>query len=79
MKDDRRRSLAARVRNEAIKLAIEERSPYPERCFFIEAEMASAAGTYIREAADEGMSLVLVAADGSIRVLTPEEARSIAR
>lgn len=71
-------SPAAEVMDEAIQLALEERSPYPERSFFLDADMASVAGTHIMSAAEEGRSLVLVDADKSVHILTPEEARSIA-
>jgi hypothetical protein len=66
-----KRSPAAKVMDEAIELAVEGRSPYPERAAFIDAD-ASEAGHEIKRAADEGLSVVLVAADGSTRVLNPE-------
>ena len=71
MSTDGNRSPAAKVMNEAIDLAIEGRSPYPERAAFIDAD-APSAGHEIERAADEGLSVVLVSADGSTRVLTPE-------
>lgn len=71
MNSDNGRSPAAKVMDEAIDLAIEGRSPYPERAAFIDADTASA-GHEIKRAADEGMPVVLVAADGSVRVLLPE-------
>lgn len=49
--------------DEAIDLAIEGRSPYPDRAAFIDADTASA-GHEIKRAAD----------DGSTCVLTPEAA-----
>jgi hypothetical protein len=67
------RSPAARVMDEAIDLAIEGRSPYPDRAAFIDAGTASA-GQEIKRAADEGLPVVLVATDGSARVLMPEAA-----
>jgi hypothetical protein len=66
-------SPAAKVMDEAIDLAIEGRSPYPERAAFIDADTASA-GHEIKRAADEGLPVVLVAADGSSQVLMPEAA-----
>jgi hypothetical protein len=66
-----RHSPAARVMDEAIDLAIEGRSPYPERAAFIDADAAEA-GVEIKRAADQGLAVVLVAADGSTRTLTPE-------
>jgi hypothetical protein len=68
------KSPAARVMAEAIDLAIEERSPYPERACFIDADEPSV-GAQIRRAADEGRAVVLVAADGSTRTLLPALAR----
>jgi hypothetical protein len=68
---DKIESPAARVMEEAIELAIEERSPYPEKAAFINADWPSV-GTEIRRAADEGRAVVLVAADGSTRTLLPE-------
>jgi hypothetical protein len=65
------RSPAARVMNEAIDLAIEGRSLYPERAAFIDVDTPSA-GHDIERAADEGLPVVLVSADGSTRVLKPE-------
>jgi hypothetical protein len=57
--------------DEAIELAIEGRSPYPEKAAFIDGDEPSA-GAEIRRAADEGRAVVLVAADGSTRTLLPE-------
>lgn len=71
MTDDNPRSPAAKVMDEAIDRAIEGRSPYPERAAFIDADTASA-GHEIKRAADEGLPVVLVAADCSYRVLMPE-------
>jgi hypothetical protein len=73
MSIDNRRSPAARIMDEAIDLAIEGRSPYPGRAAFIDADTASA-GHEIKRAADEGLPVVLVADDGSTRVLMPEVA-----
>jgi hypothetical protein len=58
--------------DEAIDLAIEGHSPYPERAVFVDAGSASA-GLEIKCAADEGLPVVLVAADGSAHVLAPEQ------
>jgi hypothetical protein len=62
---------AARVMDEAIELAIEARSPYPEKATFLDADEPTV-GAEIRRAADEGRAIVLVAADGSTRTLLPE-------
>jgi hypothetical protein len=64
-------SPAAKMMDEAIDLAIEGRSPYPEKAAFIDAD-APSAGHAIERAADQGLSVVLVSADGSTRVLRPE-------
>ncbi len=71
MSTARTQSPAARVMNEAIELAIEERSPYPEKAAFVDADEPYA-GAEIRRAADEGRAVVLVSADGSTRTLVPE-------
>ena len=61
---------ATKAMNEAIELAIEGDSPYPERAAFVDAD-DSHAGLEIKQYADQGTPVVLVAADGSSRVLTP--------
>jgi hypothetical protein len=71
MTADSNRSPAAKAMDEAIDLAIEGRSPYPERAAFIDAD-APSAGHDIERAADEGLSVVLVSSDGSTRILKPE-------
>lgn len=71
MTADSNRSPAANVMDEAIDRAIEGRSPYPSRAAFIDAE-TPLAGHDIERAANEGLSVVLVSADGSTRVLKPE-------
>jgi hypothetical protein len=68
-------SPAARVMNEAIELAIQERSPYPERVAFLDADDPTV-GAEIRRAIDEDRAVVLVAADGSTRTLLVEPAHS---
>ena len=75
MSTEKDRSPAAKVMDEAIDLALEGRSPYPERAAFIDADAAEA-GHEIRRAADQGLSVVLVAADGSTRILKPEPSAS---
>jgi hypothetical protein len=74
MNTDSDKSPAARVMDEAIELAIEEHSPYPEKAAFLDADEPSV-GSEIRRAADEGRAIVLVAADGSTRTLLPELAQ----
>jgi hypothetical protein len=68
------RSPAARAMDEAIELAIEGRSPYPDTAAFIEAEAPGAAEA-IKKAADEGRAVVLAYADGATRVLRAEPVR----
>jgi hypothetical protein len=67
---DLKRSPAAKVMDGAIDLVIEGRSPYPERAAFIDADTSSA-GQEILHAASREFFIVLVAADGSARVLRP--------
>ncbi|MGE5527424.1 MAG: hypothetical protein ACM3Q9_02040 [Methanosarcina sp.] len=57
--------------DEAIDLAIEGRSPYPEKAAFIDAGVPSA-GHAIERAVNQGRSVVLVSADGTARVLRPD-------
>jgi hypothetical protein len=66
-------SPAARAMDEAIELAIEERSPYPERAAFINADDPRT-GVAIKRAIDEDRAIVLVSADGSTRILPAEPA-----
>lgn len=61
-------SPAVRLMEEAIELAIEGRSPYPERAAFIDADEPTT-GAAIKRALDEDMAIVLVSADGSARIL----------
>ena len=68
-------SPAMRVMEEAIELAIEERSPYPERAAFINADSLDNEKT-IKRALGEQRAVVLVSADCSTRVLLPEPVRS---
>ncbi len=71
MSTDANQSPAGRIMDEAIELAIEERSPYPEKAAFVDADEPYI-GAEIRRAADEGRAVVLVSADGSTRILLPE-------
>jgi hypothetical protein len=75
MNTDNGDSPAVRVMNEAIELAIEERSPYPEKAAFINAS-GPHTGDAIRRAIDEDRAVVLVAADGSARILRAEPVHS---
>lgn len=64
-------SPAAKVMDEALDLAIEGRSPYPEKAAFIDADEPGA-GHAIERAADQGLSVVLVSADGSTPIALAE-------
>ena len=68
-------SPAMRVMDEAIELAIQERSPYPEYAAFINAD-TPATEEAIKRAFDERRAVVLASADGTTRVLLPEPVRS---
>lgn len=63
------RSPAAMVMDGAIDLAIDGRSPHPERR--VHRRRHAIGGHDIERAADEGRSVVLASADGSTRVLQP--------
>jgi hypothetical protein len=66
-------SPAGRVMDEAIEMAIEGRSPYPDKATFIDADTPAVyLDKEIRRAAEEGQAVVLVAADGSTRILGPD-------
>lgn len=62
--------MASKAMDEAIDLAIEGGSPYPSKALFLDAD-APYAGREIVRASDEGMAVVLVAEDGTSRVLEP--------
>ena len=65
------RTPAARAMHEAIELAIEGQSPYPDIAAFVDAE-APGAIEAIGKAADEGRAVVIAYADGITRVLPAE-------
>lgn len=62
--------MASKAMDEAIDLAIEGTSPYPERALFLDAD-APYAGEQILRASDEGIAVVLVSQDGTSRVIEP--------
>jgi hypothetical protein len=66
-------SPAGKVMDEAIELEIEGRSPYPKKAAFLDADVP---GTerFIRKAAKQGYSVVLVSANGDTRIMSPEAA-----
>jgi hypothetical protein len=68
-------SPAARVMDEAIDLAIEGRSPYPERAAFIDADTPGIDWAIDRAIKDD-LAVVLVSADGSARILRAEPVRA---
>lgn len=69
----RAESPASKVMDKAIDLAIEEKSPYPDKSTFIDADTPHT-DREIKVAAKEGQSAVVVSADGSARVISPEKA-----
>ncbi len=68
-------SPAVRAMDEAITLAIDGRSPYPERAAFVDADDACA-GAAIKRAIDEERAVVLVSSDGSTNILRVEAVHS---
>ena len=65
------RSPAAQAMRRAIDLAIDGSSPFPAHAAFVDAG-APSAGLEIDRAVGEGFAVVLVAGDGSTRVLHSE-------
>ncbi len=63
-----RQTPAGRVMNEAVELAIQGRSPYPDRAAFIDADTPTTERA-IDYARAEGRTIVLVAADGGTSVI----------
>lgn len=67
-------SPAGQVMREALDLAIEERSPYPDRSIFLDADVPlTVRRPEMERAAKEGLSVVLVSSDMNARVFSPEE------
>jgi hypothetical protein len=58
--------------DEAIELVLQERSPFPDRAWFMDYD-EERLGESIAQAFDQGMAVVLVWPDGSSRVLQPSE------
>ncbi len=65
-------SPASQLMDQAIELAIEEKSPYPEQAAFIDADTPYTERA-MKWAAKEGCSVVLVSPDLSTRIVKPEE------
>ncbi|MGE0857392.1 MAG: hypothetical protein AB7L18_15035 [Hyphomicrobiaceae bacterium] len=65
------KSAAAKAMDTAIELAIEGRSPFPERAAFVDADTPFA-GRDIERAASDGLAVVLVSADGDTKILHPQ-------
>jgi len=67
-------SAAGRLMSKAIDLAIEEKSPFPDRAVFVDVdtpvEQREAA---MGRAARDGMSVVLVSPDLTAQVVSPEQ------
>lgn len=64
------RSEAEKAFMEAVELGIEERSPYPDRAVFIDAEQPGA-GVAIARVAAEGKPVVLCSSNGVRQILSP--------
>jgi len=65
------RSPASKVMDEAIELAIAEESPYPESSAFID-DGTPFTERQIKKALRDGYAAVVVAADGSTRIVRSE-------
>ncbi len=65
-------SPAGKLMDEAIGLAIDEESPYPEQALFLDANTPHA-DREMKRAAREGYSIVLVSPDGDVQIVAPEE------
>ncbi|MGN6256483.1 MAG: hypothetical protein ACTHN3_01870 [Solirubrobacterales bacterium] len=63
--------MASKVMDEAIDLAIEGHSPYPNRAVFIDADLPTT-HSEIERAARKGAAAVVVSADGSTRIIWPK-------
>lgn len=64
-----------RAMEEAIELNIQGCSPYPDRAFFLDADIPDL-GEWIARASDDGQAVVLVSPDGTARVLEPRSTKS---
>lgn len=64
-------SPAGKVFDEAIELALEERSPYPESAMFLDAD-CTFLDEEMKRAAVEGYAVVLVSADGTTEIIPPK-------
>lgn len=71
-------SPAAGAMHEALELAMEDKSPFPDRSTFIDAGTPET-GSAIRAAAEEGQHAVVVSPGGGTRVVSPEQALSKGR
>ncbi len=65
-------SPAGRALSEALDLAMEGRSPYPDKSTFIDADKPET-NREVRGAAREGQHAVVVSPGGGTRVMSPEE------
>lgn len=68
LREREHKSEAERAFMEAIELSIQERSPYPKRTMFLDADEPGL-GEPIAQAGDEGLAVVLCFADGTRRIL----------
>lgn len=65
-------SPASRMMDVAIELAIEERSPFPQRAGFVDADTPHTEAT-MRKVAEKGAAVILVWPDMTSQVIEPEE------
>lgn len=65
-------SPAARAMGEALDLAMDGKSPYPDKSTFIDADTPNTARE-VKAATADGQSAVVVSANGDTRILSPEE------
>ena len=66
-------SPAAGAMHDALQLAMEDKSPFPDRSTFIDAGTPETESA-IKAAAEEGQHVVVVSPDGWTRVVSPEQA-----
>lgn len=72
MSESNNRSPAGKVMDKAIKLAIAEKSPYPEQAAFIDADTPFTERE-MKRVASEGYSVVLVSPDGSTQIVEAKD------
>ena len=65
-------SPAGRAMGEALDLAMDGKSPYPDKSTFIDADTPHT-DREVKAAAADGQSAIVVSANGGTRILSPEE------